>query len=281
VGRRRGVRAVVAVASGLAMLALSGCSSADVGTLKRLGMPTPVTDRAHYTLSLWQGAWIAAFVVGGLVWGLIIFASVHYRKRDESAPPQLRYHLPIEMLYTFVPLVTIGALFFFTVRTQDRVLAPTPHPQQKITVVGQQWSWTFNYYAKKTVGAVVFDKGDTKRLPVLWLPKCETIAVTLHSADVDHSFWVPHFLFKMDVLAGRDNHFDFTPTTLGTFQGKCAEMCGAYHSKMLFVVKIVTPEQFNAHLRKLKAMGQIGPALGGEGVDTVDGLESAQGGSEQ
>jgi len=255
------------------MLALSGCSSQDVGTLKRLGMPTPVTDRAHYTLSLWQGAWIAAFCVGALVWGLIIFCAVRYHRRNDEAPPQLRYHLPIEILYTFVPLIMIGSLFFFTVRTQNNVLATTPHPQQRITVVGQQWNWTFNYDARDDIGDWVFDKGDAERLPTLWLPKGETIAITLHSPDVDHSFWVPHFLFKMDVLPGQDNHFQFTPTTLGTFQGKCAEMCGTYHSKMLFVVKVVTPEQYEAHLRDLKAKGQIGPALGGRFSHTVDGLD--------
>ncbi len=236
-------------------------------------MPEPATDRAVYTLSLWQGAWIAALAVGVLVWGLILYAAFKFhRKKGDGVPNQVRYHLPMEILYTFVPFVIVGVLFYFTVRDQNKILStagPEPHA---VTVVGQQWSWTFNYFEEDKIGAVVYDEGNPSRLPELWLPIDQKVGITLHSPDVAHSFFVPAFLFKMDVLPGKDNYYQFTPTKLGTFQGKCAEMCGAYHSRMLFVVRVVTPAQYEAHLEVLKAKGQIGPSLGGERSHTVAGM---------
>jgi len=270
---RRIVRRLSLVAvTATAMLALSGCSSQE---FERLGMPDPATDRAERALSLWQGAWIAALAVGVVVWGLIIFASVKFRRHEGDAlPRQVRYHLPVEILYTFIPFVIVGVLFYFTVRDQNKILdvnTASP-PAHAITVVGEQWSWTFNYNEQKAVGDVVYDQGNPSALPELWLPEGQRVGITLHSADVNHSFFVPNFLFKMDLLAGKDNYFEFTPNRLGTFQGKCAELCGAYHSRMLFIVKVVSPADYQAHLEALKAAGQTGPALGGVAAHTVAGM---------
>ena len=66
----------------------------------------------------------------------------------------------------------------------------------------------------------------------------------LTSTDVIHSFWIVSFEFKRDVIPGHPNHFEVTPTKTGTFIGRCTELCGLYHSRMLFTVKIVTPAQF-------------------------------------
>jgi cytochrome c oxidase subunit 2 len=252
-------------------VALSGCSS---GEFERLGMPPPVTDRATHALSLWQGAWIAALAVGVVVWGLIVFASVKFRRHEgDGLPKQVRYHLPVEILYTFIPFVIVGVLFYFTVRDQNKILdvdTASP-PAHSITVVGQQWSWTFNYNEQKAVGDVVYDQGNPSVLPELWLPEGEKVGLTLHAVDVNHSFFVPQFLFKMDLISGKDNYFEFTPTKLGTFQGKCAELCGTYHARMLFIVKIVSPADYQAHLQALKSAGQIGPSLGGQSK-TVSGM---------
>ena len=77
----------------------------------------------------------------------------------------------------------------------------------------------------------------------------------------------------MDVFPGRDNHFTFTPTRIGTFEGRCAELCGVYHSRMLFKVKVVDQAAYDAHLADLAAAKQVGPALGGTDVNKQAGLE--------
>lgn len=258
-----------------ALLAASGCSQQDIGTFKRLGMPEPVTDRAVHTLHLWQGAWIAAFVIGFLVWGLIIWAVIAYRKRDDSIPKQTRYNIPVEVMYTVVPVIIVLVLFFYTVRTQDAVLATDEKvpPDQVINVVGQQWSWTFNYLSKDEIGTDVYDTGTPAAFPTLYLPKGERIGIRLTSPDVIHSFFVPAFLFKEDVFPGKENYFEFTPTKEGTYAGKCAELCGAYHSRMLFTVKIVSPDTFEKHLHDLEAKGHTGQATGGVQSTTEAGLE--------
>jgi cytochrome c oxidase subunit 2 len=91
-------------------------------------------------------------------------------------------------------------------------------------------------------------------LPLLEIPVGESIQFNLTSTDVIHSFWVPEFLFKRDVVPGHPNHFAITPTTTGTFTGHCSELCGLYHSRMLFTVKIVTPAQFKTWIAHEKAI---------------------------
>jgi cytochrome c oxidase subunit 2 len=121
----------------------------------------------------------------------------------------------------------------------------------------------------------VYDGGTTADRPTLWLPVDKSVEVKLRSPDVIHSFWVPAFLFKMDVVPGRNNHFSFTPTREGTFVGRCAELCGVYHSRMLFEVKVVSESDYAAHLASLQKLGNIGPALGGSEATTQSGLQSS------
>jgi cytochrome c oxidase subunit 2 len=105
------------------------------------------------------------------------------------------------------------------------------------------------------------------------LPVGETVRVDLTSPDVIHSFWVPAFLFKMDVVPGRTNSLSFTPTREGEFVGRCAELCGAYHSRMLFNLEVVSPDEYAAHLRDLAEQGNTGIARGGANADTQVGIE--------
>jgi len=99
--------------------------------------------------------------------------------------------------------------------------------------------------------------GSSDEIPVLVLPVHESVRILEHSEDVIHSFWVPEFLFKRDVIpygttsTGRDNQFEFTATSTGSFVGHCAELCGTYHSQMNFEVRVVTAEQFQAYLNAL------------------------------
>ena len=110
-------------------------------------------------------------------------------------------------------------------------------------------------------------------LPTLYLPVDETVRFELTSPDVIHSFWIVPFLMKMDVIPGRTNQFELTPTQLGTFKGKCAELCGVDHSRMLFEVKVVTPEEYAQHQIDLRARGQVGLLADGRTTDDADGRQ--------
>ena len=274
-------RLTVGIVAGAALLAVSGCSAEGKDEVQRLAMPAPRSNEAQHIYSLWQWSWLAAILVGILVWGLIGYVVVHYRRRSvDEIPVQTRYNLPIEMFYTVVPVMMVIVFFFFTVKVQDQVLpADQGTPAHTIEVVGQQWSWTFNDVKDDALnGKTVHEGGTTADAPTLWLPVNEKIRFNLYSPDVNHSFWVPSFLFKMDVIPGRDNHFSLTPNRKGEYAGKCAELCGVYHSRMLFNVKVVSAQDYAAHLKQLQATGtNNGIAEGGSHVNEQPGLLSEGG----
>ncbi|MGA0857827.1 MAG: cytochrome c oxidase subunit II, partial [Candidatus Nanopelagicales bacterium] len=216
--------------------------------------PQPATEEGSIVVNLWTNSWLAAWVIGGLVWGLLIFSIIRYRRKPtDTLPEQTKYNLPIEILYTVAPLIIVVVLSVFTFRDQTELTALTDKPTQTVGVVGFRWSWTFNYLDEN-----VYDIGTPGSRPVLYLPVDETVRFELTSPDVIHSFWVPAFLHKMDVIPGRVNKFEVTPNTLGTFVGKCAELCGVDHARMLFDVKVVTRAEFDAYMQKLEDAGQTG-----------------------
>ncbi len=247
----------IAAASGAvgAAALLSGCGITQEQAFEISGLPEAATAEAPLIGDLWVGTWVAALAVGALVWGLIAWASIAYRRKktDEGLPEQVRYNIPIETLYTVVPLLIIGVLFYWTMTNGNEVLAKESEPDVEIGVIGQQWSWTFNY-----IGEDVYDVGTAATIPQLYLPVNNVVEFQLNSPDVIHSFWVPSFYFKMDLIPGRTNSFQVTPTKEGTYAGRCSELCGAYHSRMLFEVVVVSEEEYQAHLDELEAKGQTG-----------------------
>ena len=272
------------------VLALGGCSSATVDEWKRGAMPDPASVQGEKILELWQGAWIAALAVGILVWGLILYAVVRFRRRSaDEIPVQTRYNLPLEILYTIAPVIMVIVFFAKTVDTQNFVLDADRPVDNTIEVVGQQWSWTFNYGLGEMdatanedatdgqfpYSSYVHDSGTGSHLPDLYLPVDVTTRFNLHSPDVIHDLGVPAFLMKMDVIPGRVNHYSITPTEIGEYAGKCYELCGVYHSRMLFNVHVVSQEDYDAHLRALQAAGTETelPLLGGENATTQQGLD--------
>ncbi|STD09974.1 Cytochrome c oxidase subunit 2 precursor [Dermatophilus congolensis] len=261
--RSRARRLTTAVGTlGLLMVALTACGKGDISTG---WLPYGATTGAQRVTQLWIGMWIAALAVGALVWGLTIYCMIRFRRKkdDVGLPPQLRYNVPIEMLYTVIPVMMVGVMFYF-VYQDERVLSDTSQkPDVVINVAGKQWSWDFNYMDSNVhdsgVQADLTGKdGVSKTLPTLYLPVNKRVEFTLTSRDVIHSFWVPAFQQKLDMVPGNVNKFQVTPTQVGTFQGKCAELCGAYHATMLFNVKVVPQAEYDAHIEKLRAAGNTG-----------------------
>ena len=253
----------------LAVLAVgtTGCTS---NAFTRLGWPEPVTRQGQVALTLWQGSWVAAWAVGAVVWGLIIWAIIFHRKKRATAPAphQVRYNLPIEMLYTVVPFIMVGVLFFFTARDENYIDRLSARPNVTVNVIGYQWSWQFQYPGYKVPGSptgFVTINGEpwspqtgNSQLPLLVIPEDRTVRFNLVSTDVVHAFWIVPFEFKRDVIPGHPNHFEVYPnkTTKTTLIGHCTELCGLYHSRMLFRVRIVTPAQFNLWIHAQQAAQQ-------------------------
>jgi cytochrome c oxidase subunit 2 len=159
----------------------------------------------------------------------------------------------------------IGVLFFFTVRDENYIDKLPPKPDVVVNVTGFQWTWEFQYpqYKVHSESGYVTDlgsqwnglvPGNKNQFPVLEIPTGETVRFNLISTDVIHAFWIVPFEFKRDVLPDHPNHFEVTPTKTGTFTGRCTELCGVYHSRMLFTVKIVTPAQFRTWIAQQQAL---------------------------
>jgi cytochrome c oxidase subunit 2 len=239
-------------------------------------MPEGASDKSGAIIEFWQWTWVAALCVGVLVWGLIFYAIFRFRRRSEDEiPVQTRYNLPMEILYTVAPVVVVLVFFHFVIDNQDKIDKHT-RADHVVQVVGQQWSWTFNYYKDDALGGqtTVYEAGTPAQLPTLYLPVGESVQFILNSPDVIHSFWVPAFSYKLDVIPGRQNTFTMTPIRQGTFEGKCAELCGTYHSRMLFNVKVVSHQVFVQELQKLQQEGNVGLALGGSNARTQAGLNT-------
>lgn len=238
---------------------LSACSQEAQDETLRMGFPEPATSEGVISLNLWQGTWIVALAVAALVLGLLFAALILYRRRsDADVPKQTRYNIPLEILYTIVPLVIVLGLFFFTARDQSTLIKLTGEQKHTVNVVGFRWSWIFNY---KEAG--VYEIGTPALPPTLYLPVDEKVKFELTSPDVIHSFWIPAFVMKMDVVPGRLNAFELTPNQTGDYVGKCAELCGVDHSRMLFNVKVVSRAEFDQHVADLKAAGQVGALTSG------------------
>ena len=240
---------------------LAGCTQAQLqGWLP--GDPE-TTNHTGRIIGLWVTSWIVLLAVGVVTWGLIIWAAVVYRRRkgQTGLPPQLRYNMPIEVFYTIVPLVLVLGFFAFTARDQAAIEEATPNPDVKMEIFGKRWAWDFNYVTDNVYSSGVqadFNPDgtiNTDSLPVLYLPVDKSVEVQIEARDVIHSFWVIDFLYKKDMIPGKSNYIYFTPTKIGTYQGKCAELCGEYHSLMLFEVKVVSQEDYDAYVAQRKADG--------------------------
>ncbi|WP_104044001.1 aa3-type cytochrome oxidase subunit II [Arthrobacter sp. ZGTC412] len=265
--RRKTITTITSLAIAGALV-LTGCSP----EVEKGWLPTErgTTSNSDRIMDLWVNSWIAALVVGIITWGLIVWCLVAYRRRKGTVgfPRQTSFNLPLEVFYLTIPLFMVLVFFYFTDRDQQAIDDRSQPADVVVDVRGKQWAWDFNYKAGDVIEEDVHEAGvqahltgntiDKEQLPTLYLPVNKSVDLELNSRDVIHSFWVPAFLQKRDMIPGKTNYIRFTPTAEGTYDGKCAELCGEYHSEMLFRVKVVSEAEFQAHLDELKAAGNTG-----------------------
>jgi cytochrome c oxidase subunit 2 len=245
---------------------LAGCSQQQLAGFLPGG--PGVTNNTERVTNLWVNSWIVLLCVGLVAWGLMIWTVVVYRRRkgQTGLPVQMRYNLPIEIFYTVVPFILVIGFFAFTARDQTVIEANPGHPDVKVEVFGKRWSWDFNYLDEKVYSPGVQAQDrlnpdgsvDLSRLPTLYLPVGKKVQIDIESRDVAHSFWVPDFLYKKDLIPAQTNHMYFIPEKIGTYAGKCAELCGEYHADMLFQVKVVSEADYEQQIQDMKDLGQVG-----------------------
>jgi len=265
------------------------------------------TTQAHDEFNLWAGTFIAAIVVGGITGLLILWAVIRYRRRSDAMPRQFQYHIPLEITYTVVPIIIVLILFGFTVVSENRIDLTVANPDATVNVYAFQWGWEFQYPASGSKQLVADVRGDTTNDPDpvgaagpgstcapsvdclgpgLVVPAGETVHINLRSRDVIHGFYVPEFNFSRYAQPGILNQFDLTVQHSGIYRAQCTQLCGLYHSIMLFHVVAMPPAQYQAWLASQATSANSGtppntqqnqtttpttPNVGANGVNTNGG----------
>lgn len=246
------LRTILRIGLPLALLALvSGCM-----------LPVaPKTEAAKDVFNLYVIILIMAAVVFVGVEGFLIYAVFRYRRRpgDDTLPQQLHGNNTIEIIWTAIPTVIVFILFGLSMATLGTVDAKAEKPLT-IQVDGFQWQWTFEYPDQ----GVTIGPGTAAEPPTLAVPVGEPVRLILNSLDVNHSFYVPHFLIKRDLIPvgenGTPNELQFTVSEPGTYAGQCAEFCGTAHAHMTFMVEAMAPADFDAYMQQLASGGTPAPS---------------------
>jgi cytochrome c oxidase subunit II len=252
--RRQPRKALLALVP-LALLA-TGCGS--------IGLPGSATTQGDEITWLWRIVVIIAALVTLLIWVLttmVVMASVRRRRAEgrDAIPEQHQYRTLLEMGYTVAPLIIVMGILGLTFVVTQRVTA-TERPDLTVSALGFQWQWQFTYRQRDLT-----INGDADTLPQLWLPVGRRVRFEVSSPDVIHSFWVPEFLEKRDMIPGTTNTVDVTVKRPGQWIGRCAEYCGFDHWRMKFAVCAVEPPAFEAWMTEQRGRPQ--PVVSGVPVD--------------
>lgn len=230
--------------AGLAVALLAACA------------PESVTDTGRQVGDLYNIILVMAVVVLVGVEIAIIYSAIRYRRRkdDDTLPPQTHGNTAIEIVWTAIPSVIILAMFVISMVVLAKVNEQTDDTALTVRVNGYQWQWQFEYLTGpqdnlESLGVTIFPEGQTP--PILRLPVGERIHFDLESVDVIHSFYVPEFLFKRDLIPGEQNEFELqidADKAGREFVGKCAELCGDLHNAMSFELHTMTGDEFRTWL---------------------------------
>lgn len=204
----------------------------------------------------WTIFFYASLAVAAIVSALIIIPLFVWRRRSDEYPPQFRRNNRWEVVYTGIPVLLVIALFGVTYFKEAAVEHLSPHPANTVDVIAFRWSWEFRYQGRSITIA-----GTPQNPPQLVLPINRTTLIHLTSRDVNHTFWIPGFLFKRDAIAGIDNYFDLRPIHLGVYRGECAQFCGFDHALMNFTVRVVSEADYARWLRSGGSAATV-PATG-------------------
>ncbi|MGH7890763.1 MAG: cytochrome c oxidase subunit II, partial [Thermodesulfobacteriota bacterium] len=178
---------------------------------------------------------------------LVYFAIKYRRKREDEETPYITGSEPLEIIWTVIPSILLIVLFVYGYVVFKDMRTP-PKDAVEINVQGKQWLWTFDYYnGKKTINE-------------LYVQYNRPVRLVMEAQDVLHSFFVPGFRVKQDLVPGRYTQLWFTPTKIGTFDIFCAEYCGTGHSAMLGKVVVLSPEAYEIWEKGVKVDEGVGVA---------------------
>ncbi len=183
-----------------------------------------------------QHIWLIAGA-GSLVLVVMVYALVAFRVRpgeEELEGDYFHGNYFLEIVWTVVPLIVVAIFAVIGVRDLAAITVAQPN-EMTVEVTGLQWSWRFSYP----------EHGEFQTTQMV-VPVNRPLRLSLLSDDVLHSFWVVEWRVKQDLVPGIATELRVTPTELGEFQLRCAELCGLRHAYMLADVRVVEQAEFDA-----------------------------------
>ena len=226
----------LAVAAALAPVA---AAAVDVSPLN------PAGPNAQAIVDIYTGIFIIAMAVLVIVGGLLIYAALRFRRRDDREPAQVHGNTRLEILWTAIPVLIVSFLFVRTTLRMDYV-RNGPSPDLTVQVTGVQWAWIFKYPNGKTSST-------------LTIPTNQVVRLQVTSKDVLHAFWVPRLGGQIYAIPGQQNHGWIEASQTGHYEGECNELCGTGHYFMLLQVDAVSNNDYQAFLAGKPVGG--GPVL--------------------
>jgi cytochrome c oxidase subunit 2 len=219
--------------------------------------PTAGSKQADKIDTFWDVLIICSVPVFVLVTTVVLFAVRDFRMRpgeEHQDGPPIHGNTRLEVIWTTLPAIMLIALCSYAyIVLHDVEKAPAAGNERQITVVGQQFTWTFDYVE----GGKKFSSAQ------LYVPEGESVKFNVHTKDVLHDFWVPAWRMKIDAVPGITTHYRITPTKLGTWPVVCAELCGLGHAFMRQTAHVLPKDQFTAWVRKMTTRSAGGAAAGG------------------
>ncbi|MBN1665558.1 MAG: cytochrome c oxidase subunit II [Anaerolineales bacterium] len=185
-----------------------------------------------FQFHIWAIAFLFSLIVGFMLYSIFVFRR---KAGDESDAPHVEGNNALEVTWTILPLIAVVGVAVYGADILAKVTAMDPQALE-IKVIGQQWAWRFEY---PDYGIVSEE---------LVLPVDKQVLLVMESADVLHSFWVPEFRVKQDLMPGSETELRITPTEVGSYRVRCAEVCGLQHAYMLANVSVLTQSNFDAWL---------------------------------
>lgn len=224
-----------------------GTPMAPIETAHSWAMPTDASTFAEGTDSLYYFIIALDVIFFVLIIGAMLYFMVKYKRRHkDQQTSSITHNGKIEFLWSAVPAVLLVVIFVWgEVDFVKQNISPPDAIDVRVT--GRKWYWTVEY---PDYPGVQLTSNVEEPVVSLIVPKGRPVRLTMTSADVIHSFYIPAFRIKKDVVPGRYTNMWFEPTRVGEFNLFCTEYCGDWHSKMTGVVKVLEPEQFEAALQE-------------------------------
>ncbi len=199
-------------------------------------LPVAASQQAGPIDTLFNFHFMAISFLFALILGFILYSVFAFRRKpgDEEDGAHFHSNTALEIVWTIIPLITVIALGIWAAFILGVVTAEEPN-ELVVEVTGRQWSWVFSYPDYEEVG-------DTLELV---LPLDRPVRLEMKSDDVLHSFWVPEFRVKQDLLPGTLTVLRITPTLIGEYKVRCAEICGLDHANMRALVSVVSQGDFD------------------------------------